>query len=170
MDETSVRVLFLVVGAVLSFIPQEISRWLQARRDTARESAREQRELDKEKRLIKQQREERIWQLEQERFARVESVISKTARHQFVGGIEYDTELIAELFYLKTTLMRHPKVNSAFDEYFRAEMQLTEAKKVSYIDEDSRKEAVDNAEVVQSDAVKHLLFALDDHLARSAQP
>ncbi len=166
MDETSIRVLFLVVGAVLSFIPQEISRWLQSKREAARELERDRREQEKEKRLIKQQREAEIWKAELEKFSRIEQVVSELVHIHYRGskdGIEIN---IKELFHIQSQLFKYPLANDAFDRFLSAETQLAELKKASYPDGESLEKAVREAQFRQERAVKDLFAAFDEHLQR----
>lgn len=119
VDETSIRILFLVVGAVISFVPQEISRWLQAKRD-----------LEKEKRAIKQQRQHELWKIELERLNRLETFVSRLViRHLEVEPGELDQSLKDELFYLRTVLRRYPDIYEAFLNYLHAARHNLDARR-----------------------------------------
>ncbi len=151
------RVLFLVIGAALSFVPQEISRWLQSKRD-----------LEKEKRAIKQQRQQQIWQVGFERLSRVETFISRVIVMHLEGDITDETlkPLRDELFYLRTVLRRYPDIDEAFNGYITAARRHTGLKKSTDANQTIDRQMVMEAETARNEAISELFRRFDHHLNR----
>jgi hypothetical protein len=109
MDETTKDVLLLVAGALILFVPQELSKHFQSKRDVA-----------KEKRVIKQQRLEKLWQLELERFARLELLLSK-----ILANVLTDAEIVIveDATYIKNSLLRYPEMSREFGHFLHIAAQ-----------------------------------------------
>lgn len=99
MDETLKNALLLVLGAALSFVPQEIVRRSEAKREEMREA-----------RAAKRERRQIVWQREMDRLTNLEMSL---ARFTDTAATKEPKFELSELAYLHVAVMLHPELRKS---------------------------------------------------------